>query len=80
MAEPILDASGVVSGIGQGVAAGVAEHVGVNRQGEATASILSQPLKADKSITRLRRPANGKDTTGSWGQDRRFSTPPADVR
>ena len=31
MAEPILNASRVVAGIGQGVAAGVPEHVGVDR-------------------------------------------------
>jgi hypothetical protein len=37
MTEPILDAPRVVSGIGQGVAAGMAKHVNVNRKGEAGA-------------------------------------------
>jgi hypothetical protein len=36
MAEPILDASRVVAGIGQSVAAGM-QHVGVGRKGEAGA-------------------------------------------
>ena len=30
MAEPVLDQSRVVAGIGQGIAAGVAKHVGVD--------------------------------------------------
>jgi hypothetical protein len=37
MAEPILNAPGVVARIGQRVAAGMAEHVNVNRKGEAGA-------------------------------------------
>ena len=37
MAEPILDAPRVVAGVGQGVAAGMADHVSVNRKGEADA-------------------------------------------
>jgi hypothetical protein len=35
VAEPILDASRVVAGIGQGVATDVRKHVGVDRKGEA---------------------------------------------
>jgi hypothetical protein len=35
--RPILNASGVVAGIGQRVAAGVAQHVGMHRKGEAGA-------------------------------------------
>lgn len=37
MTEPILDATRVVTSIGQGVPAPVAEHVGVNRKSEAGA-------------------------------------------
>jgi hypothetical protein len=37
MAQPVLDAPRVVAGIRQGVAAGMAEHVGVDRKGEAGA-------------------------------------------
>jgi hypothetical protein len=46
VAEPILNASRVVSGIGQGIAASVAEHVSVNRKREAGALInaLDQPV------------------------------------
>jgi hypothetical protein len=46
MAETTLDASRVVSGIGQGIAAGMAEHVGVDRKGEfgAAADALDQPV------------------------------------
>jgi hypothetical protein len=40
MAEPILNASRVVADIGQGIAAGVPEHVGVNRKGEASTLAL----------------------------------------
>ena len=34
MAEPILDASRVVTGIGQGIAAGMAEHMNVDRRAD----------------------------------------------
>jgi hypothetical protein len=37
MAEPILDASRVMARIGQGVAASVAEHVGMDQKAEAGA-------------------------------------------
>jgi hypothetical protein len=44
--QPILDASRVVAGIGQRVAARVAQHVGVNRKGEACphADALDEPV------------------------------------
>ena len=35
MAEPVLDRTGVVAGVGERVAAAVAQHVGVQRKGEA---------------------------------------------
>jgi hypothetical protein len=35
MADPILNAPRVVAGSGQGVAAGVPEHVSMDRKGEA---------------------------------------------
>jgi hypothetical protein len=35
VAKPIVNASRVVAGIGQGEAAGVPEQVGVDREGEA---------------------------------------------
>jgi hypothetical protein len=35
MAEPILNAPCVVASIGRGIAAGMPEHVGVDRKGEA---------------------------------------------
>jgi hypothetical protein len=46
MAEPILDASRVVAGIVQGVAAGVAKHVDVHWEGEAGAyaDALDEPV------------------------------------
>jgi hypothetical protein len=34
MAEPILNAARVVASIGQGVAAGVTQHMRVNREGQ----------------------------------------------
>jgi hypothetical protein len=40
MAEPIPDASRVVAGIGQGVAAGVPEHVSVDREGKASEGLF----------------------------------------
>ena len=48
MAEAILNAPGVVASIGQRVAAGVTQHVGVNRKGEAGAltDALDQPIDA----------------------------------
>jgi hypothetical protein len=46
MAEPILDAPRVVAGVGEGVPAGVAQHVSVNRKGEAGA-------RTDALISRL---------------------------
>jgi hypothetical protein len=48
MAEPILDASRVVSGIGQGVPAGMPRHVGVVRKSEARsgADALDEGLTA----------------------------------
>ena len=46
MAKPVLDSSGVVAGVGQRVAAGIAQHVRVDRKGEACAGInaLDQPV------------------------------------
>jgi hypothetical protein len=35
MAKPVLNASGVVAGVSQGVAAGMPEHVDMDRKGEA---------------------------------------------
>jgi hypothetical protein len=57
VAEPILNASRVVAGISQGVAAGVPEQVGVDRKGEArrasmrltrrlTASVVNGPPRS----------------------------------
>jgi hypothetical protein len=46
MAEPILDAPRVVAGIGQRVAAGVPEHVNVDRKGEAGAPALAPRRRA----------------------------------
>jgi hypothetical protein len=37
MAEPVLDGPGIVPGVRQCVAAAMAEHVGVDREGEARA-------------------------------------------
>jgi hypothetical protein len=46
MTEPILDCSRIIASIGQGVAASVPEHVGVNLVGEsgARASALNKPI------------------------------------
>ena len=51
VSEPILDASRVVAGIGESVAAGVAQHVGVNRKSESGA--LADAL--DQLVDRIRR-------------------------
>jgi hypothetical protein len=39
-AVPILDASGVLASVGQGVAAGMAEHVSVDREGKASKGLF----------------------------------------
>jgi hypothetical protein len=46
MAEPILDASRIMARIGQGVAASVPEHAGVDLKGEtnALADALNEPV------------------------------------
>jgi hypothetical protein len=49
MAEPVLDQPRVMTGIGQGIAAGVAQHVDMNR--EADRGSLTQPL--DVAIMRV---------------------------
>jgi hypothetical protein len=47
MAEPILNGPRVAAGIGQGVAAGVPEHVGMDGKGEASArtDALDEPIR-----------------------------------
>jgi len=46
MAEPVLDQPRVVAGIGQGVAAGAAQHVGMDpeRQLGALANCFDEPI------------------------------------
>ena len=51
MAEPVLDGSGVVARVGEGVAAAVAEHVAVDGEGEP--SPLTDTL--DQPVNRVRR-------------------------
>jgi hypothetical protein len=67
MAEPVLDASRVVAGVGQGVAAGMAEHVSVDRKGEAgaAADALAQPIDG---IGRERAAALRGEDEGAVGQ------------
>jgi hypothetical protein len=56
VAEPILDASRVVAGIGQGVAADVPQHVSVDRKDEADtrADALDQPGNRHRLILKIR--------------------------
>ena len=63
MAEPILNCSRVMAGIGQGVAAGVAQHVDVNfeREACALANALDQSIggiRCERAVT-----LGGKDVT-----------------
>jgi len=51
MAEPILNAPRVVAGICQRIAAGVPQHVGVDRKGEAGANTDT----LDEFVDRIRR-------------------------
>jgi hypothetical protein len=46
MAEPIPDAPRVMAGIGQGIPAGMPQHVSVNRKGKASAraNALDRPV------------------------------------
>jgi hypothetical protein len=64
VAEPILNASRVVAGIGQGAAAGMAKHVNVNRKGESGwgADALDQ---SDDGIRRERPAAFGGEHKGA---------------
>jgi ribosomal protein S13 len=68
MAEPILNASGVVAGIGQRVAARVAQHVGVNRKRESGA--LADPLISRLTASGVNGPPrsvlNTKAESGDW--------------
>ena len=50
MSEPVLDGSGIVSGVRQCVAAAVAQHVRVDREIEASA--LAKPF--DVPVNRVR--------------------------
>jgi hypothetical protein len=60
--EPILNAPGVVAGIGQRIAAGVAQHVRVHRKGEASAGADA----LDQAINRT----GGERTTALGGEDK----------
>ena len=51
MPEPVLDGPRVVAGVGEGIAAAVAEHVAVD--GEVEASPLTDAL--DQTVNRVRR-------------------------
>jgi hypothetical protein len=59
MAEPILDASSVVAAIGQGVAAGVAQHVSVDRKCEARLAASRLTIRQ-----RARASSNGRRVAG----------------
>ena len=50
MAEPVLDQPRVVAGIGQGIAAGVAQHVGMDPKRQLGALATAVPaLRSDLS-------------------------------
>ena len=59
MAEPILDGPRVVSGVRQGVAAAVAEHVGMHREIEASA-LANAFYQAIDGVRRERAAALGR--------------------
>jgi hypothetical protein len=52
VAEPVLDAPRVMARIGQGIAARVPQHVGVDRKGEASALLLP-PIHLGHKLARV---------------------------
>jgi hypothetical protein len=64
MAEPVLYRPGVVAGIGQGVAAAVAQHMDVNREGQPGADADRLNLTVDGIGREWSAALSGEDERG----------------